>query len=53
MVLRWSIGLLSKYLQSQCNGIEDKNNIKLLSTYIKKLQNTTEVEIFANNEIAL
>ena len=43
----------SKYLQSQCNNIEKyDDDVKLLSTYIKKMQNTAEVETLASNGTA-
>lgn len=39
-------------MQSQCNSIKNNNDVELLLPYIKKLQNTTEVETFESNDIA-
>lgn len=42
----------SRRLQSQCNNIEDDDDIKLLLTYIKKVQNIAEVGTLPSNKIA-
>ena len=39
-------------MQSQRNGIEDNNNVELLSANIKKMQNTVEVGTLASDETA-
>lgn len=40
-------------MQTKCNGIDNDNDIKLLSTYNKKLQNTSEVETLESDEMAI
>lgn len=32
-------------MQSQCNGIKDDNDVKLLLAYIRKMQNTVNIGI--------
>ena len=39
-------------MQSQRNGIEDDDDVKLPLAHIKKVQNTAEVRISASNETA-
>lgn len=39
-------------LQTQCNSIDDDDNVKLSSAHIKKLKNITKVETLTSNETA-
>ena len=39
-------------MQSQRNGIEDNDDVKLLSAQIKKVENTAEVGTLASDETA-
>lgn len=40
-----------KYLQSQRNSIKNNDNVKLLLTHMKKLQNSIKIETSTNDKI--